>query len=141
VLQIVLSDASHHTRWIHAVWTLSACKSVLDCNFVAGDQCRDLENRITSHNLNIFITGKGIDCHPSPVIHLLRSISGHPSISGLDPYPGKNHLRMGSISCHPSPVTICGRSFAVVIHLVMNPLASAICFHPVHNSAHMGRIA
>jgi len=55
----------------------------------------DFDIGITSHNRNIFIKGKEVDCHPSPVFHLLRSICcqpsavihlSHPSISGCDPY-------------------------------------------------------
>jgi hypothetical protein len=66
----------------------------------------DLEQGITSHNLNILITGKEIDCHPSPVITLLSSISGYPSMSDGKLYHAVIHLGTGSISCHPSPAEI-----------------------------------
>ena len=77
------------------------------------------------YNLNIFMKGKEIDCHPSPVIHLLLSTTViHPypvaihimpqSSSGRDPSPAAIHLRAGSISCHPSAVT---HPYSVAIHI------------------------
>jgi hypothetical protein len=49
-------------------------------------QVTDIDEGKTWHIRNIFIKGKEIDCHASPVIHLLRYISCHPFIPGSDPY-------------------------------------------------------
>jgi hypothetical protein len=83
---------------LQAVYTVSAylrmiVTSSLEINV------SDLEQGITSHNLNILITGKEIDCHPSPVITLL-------SMSDGKLYHAVIHLGTGSISCHPSPAEI-----------------------------------
>ena len=75
-----------------------------------------------------------MDCHPSPVIHLLRSISSHPfpvihlhhaSISGRYWYPAALHLPMGFISCWSFPDAICLRPWYISGH---NPSPAAIHF-------------
>jgi len=101
--------------WSYASGTTSVCISAFLWNFVVWNQSLDLEHRITSFNLEIIIEGKVIDCHPSSMIHLLRSISchqsqvshlGHPSRFSRHSYPVPFHLWLQSAFGHDPSLVI-----------------------------------
>jgi len=106
----------------------------------------DLEKGIISYSLNIFMKGKEIDCHPSRVIHVLRSIPCHPPL--VIHLWSSIHIQSRSISSHkPSPdgihllSSISGRNPTLAaIRLLAIHLASAIRFHPVRYCARMRRV-
>ena len=52
---------------------------------IDGNNSRDLKNAIISPNHNIIIKRNEIECHPSPMINLLWSMSCHPSL-GIHQY-------------------------------------------------------
>jgi len=118
-LGIVL-QVSHAARWSYT-WI-----SVFYCSFVVSNQTHHLRYHVNLPNLEIFICGKGIDCHPAPVIHLLRSISCHPLLV-IHLYPVAIHIRRWWIPRgNPSPVM----HFWQQSHSGHNQSLAAIHFRP-----------
>jgi len=138
-----------------AVHGLSPClcsfaTSYLDFNV------NDVKNCIPWYFLNIFLNGDEIDCHPSSMIHLSRSMSchppsvphrGHPFRSYCNPYHTSNHFRPRSISWHLCRTSIHCQTWSspgsdpslLPMHLWMqsssgcNPVGCSHLFPTVHN--------
>lgn len=133
----------HVSAYLHSIGTL--LHEIIIMGFEKG---------VTSRNLNMFMKGKEIDCHPTPAIHLQRSISHHPSpgiyllsyTSSLPPPV----IHQNSVTIHIHTRFISRRDLSVGILLLLQSLtryepslaaipliaihpASAFRFHTVLN--------